>query len=49
MHVAAQTGCRAVGVEGNKDEHNTAVALQQAFNAKVHQLSTVVLVSLRAL
>jgi len=36
--VAAQTGCRVVGVEGNKDEHNAAVARQQAFNAKVHSL-----------
>ncbi len=34
--MAAHTGCRVVGVEGNKDEHNAAVARQQAFKAKVH-------------
>jgi hypothetical protein len=30
VKLAAQTGCCVVGVEGNKDEHNATVALQQA-------------------
>ena len=49
LQVAAQTGCRVVGVEGNKDEHNAAVARQQAFQAKVQLATVTTAVSLHAL
>jgi hypothetical protein len=35
MQVACQVGCRVVAVESDRGLHNMAVALKQAFDARV--------------